>query len=263
MPIFDLEIFRMIKKTHSFGNPEKEEWLLKLADREASERQRVVSFPRQDSNIIQEIVKKIVEKQFMKHFEKHGANTEKLRKFVQENQWLDSILADTSDMQNSSLREHLLLTEQILSILLELREEHPFNKNLISWFNTKKIQQQLETRIKSIGKSKGRRLNIELLERMIDLIERKKSINITDLFRELSDFPKSSVSKKLKLIRSTGVISVKNNNISFKSKEPKNQNFGFDIEFLEIWNEERIALELGITVSEAFEVKNNMKNLND
>jgi len=259
MPISDLGIIKLIEKTHSFGNPEKEEWLLKLADRKASELQRVASFPRQDSNIIQEIVKKIVEKQFMKHFEKHGANTEKLRKFVQENQWLDLIPADTSDVQNSSLREHLLLTEQILSILLELREEHPFNKNLISWFNTKRIQEQLEARIKPIGEPKGRRLNIELLERMIEIIERIENLKITDLFKELSNFPKSSVSKELKLIKNTGVISVKQDTITFNSKKPKNQNCGFDNEFLKIWNEERIALELGITISEAFEFKNNMK----
>ena len=259
MPISDPEILRLVKKTHSFGNPEKEEWLVKLADRKASELQRVISFPKLDSNIFQETIRKIVEKEFIEHFKRHGLDTKKLRRFIERNQWLDLIPADTSDAENSSLREHLLLTEHILSTLLELREEHPFNKNLISWFNTKKIQEQLEIRIKPVGKPRGRGLNIRLLERMIDLIKRRKCLKITDLFKELSDFPKSSVSKKLKLIKNVDVVSIKGDNIIFNSEESKSQNLGLDNRFFKIWNEERIALEMGITVSEAFEIKNNVR----
>lgn len=84
--------------------------------------------------------------QLKTHFFRHELNVEKLREFIKNNNILESIPADNSDINQSSLRQHLLLTEQIFGLLLQL----PQPKNLNNWIETKKVQKFIRENLKPI-----------------------------------------------------------------------------------------------------------------
>ena len=121
---------------------------MNAADRLASDLQRnnVQSTDFEFIQLDEKLKQKLI-KQLKKHFSLH-ADVKRLRKFVERNRILESIPADKSDANKSTLRSHLLMTEDVLRLLLEI----PQPKNLAQWVKTKKVKRFVLERLKPIQK---------------------------------------------------------------------------------------------------------------
>ncbi len=139
----------MIEKTHTRGNPTKIEWLVNGADRLASKFERCTLVedgfrcPTWDKTLEEKLLKQI-----RTHFAQNKLDIDALRKFIEQNQILETFVADTFDVNKTTLRQHLLLTEQILGLLLQL----PQPKHLDKWIETVHVQKFLCENIKPIPK---------------------------------------------------------------------------------------------------------------
>ncbi|TAL47458.1 hypothetical protein EPN87_02860 [archaeon] len=144
---------------------------MNAADRLACELQRNdsqsvdFSFVQLDDNV----KKKLVE-QLRKHFLLHGMDVKELRKFVERNKLLESVVADKADVNGSSLREHLLMTHDVMGLLLEI----PQPKNLAQWVKTKKVEEFVSKRLEPMKKLNVKRITsdkIENTQRMRNAVE--------------------------------------------------------------------------------------------
>lgn len=84
--------------------------------------------------------------QLREHFALHGLDVGKLRKLIERSRLLESIPADKSDANRSTLRAHLLMTEDVLRLLLEI----PQPKSLAQWVKTRKVRRFVAERLKPI-----------------------------------------------------------------------------------------------------------------
>lgn len=172
------DIICAIDKTHSFGNLANEYWLLKIADRKASSIQRDNGI---DSNIDYNIdnkflksevpesllptVQRILYNQFREHFIINDFDLSSLRKFISGNQWLEIVRSDVNDCNETSLREHLLMTEQILNILIKYIEENP-TKNISDLQKSKSLDRYVKERIKEISKPDNK-IDLKTLSKLV------------------------------------------------------------------------------------------------
>lgn len=85
-------------------------------------------------------------KQLRTHFTQHRLDVKKLREFIETNRILETSVADNSDINKTTLRQHLLLTEQTLNLLLQL----PQPKHLDKWIETKTVQEFLRKNLEPI-----------------------------------------------------------------------------------------------------------------
>lgn len=174
------EIYRAIDKTHSFGNPIDDYWLLKIADRKACKFQRSngdddATYGTKNKckllkNEVPEsllpTIQRILHNQFREHFIINDFDLNNLRKFIYNNQWLDMIRADVNDHNESSLREHLLMTEQMLDLLIDYIKQNP-TKNFYDLQKSEKLQQYTEEKIKEIPKPNGNKVDLVNLSGLV------------------------------------------------------------------------------------------------
>lgn len=124
---------------------------MKAADQLAAELQRENILEKEflihteDKNLQQEFIK-----QLRLHFANNGLSVEKLKEFITSNEFLEIILADKNDANKSSLREHLLLTEQILNLQMKLFDTEKIPKRFDSWIKTEKLRKFLQENLKTI-----------------------------------------------------------------------------------------------------------------
>jgi hypothetical protein len=146
-----VDAFRLIGRSHTHGNPTKMEWLVKGADRLAAQIQRNDSDePTSPILTADRYLQRMLMADLRDHFAKNALNVNSLRFFIEGNQVLEIISADDRDTDRSSLRQHLLLTEQILNLLLALSTESPLPKHLDGWVKTKRVLTYVTNHIKPI-----------------------------------------------------------------------------------------------------------------
>ena len=131
----------MILLTHRRGNPTKLDWLVKAADRLAAERQRLSVEHTFEINPLNAANKRKFVLQLKQHFALSGLSVQKLKQFINDSKILDLVLSDNFDANHTTLRQHLLLTEAILSVLIKL----PMPKHLDKWIETKTVQKIIST----------------------------------------------------------------------------------------------------------------------
>jgi len=114
-------------------------------------------------------IQKRLFKQLQHHFGRHGTDLGSLRSFVARSKALEAVCADTNDITCTTLRQHLLLTEQILNLLLQL----PIPKRIDSWIRNKKLHEFLKNNLKPIRglPTPSPRLKIKVDQRLLNALE--------------------------------------------------------------------------------------------
>jgi CRISPR/Cas system-associated exonuclease Cas4 (RecB family) len=193
--VADGEIIRLIDKTHNLGNESGEEWLIKVADRKACEIQRLNfaddlienSITHSNSPTLYYVknlrsglseyvlpeIQKILYVKLREHLIINNLDVSELRKFIKNNHWLDAIKADVKDINDSSLREHLLLTEKILDLIIEFLGDHP-TTNYAKLLENKELEEFIQKNLETIKKPVGRPRDLRLLERLIDCVDKNE-----------------------------------------------------------------------------------------
>lgn len=144
-----VDAFKLIERSHSHGNPTKMEWLVKGADRLAAQIQRNDSDEASSPVLTADrYLQRMLMTDLRDHFAKNSLNVNSLRSFIARNQVLEIITADDRDVNRNSLRQHLLLTEQILNLLLTLSTEYRLPKRLDGWIQTKRVLTYVTSHIK-------------------------------------------------------------------------------------------------------------------
>jgi len=162
------EIISCLKRFHQRGNGKEYLYLVKYADQYSS-LQRVNS---EDYVIPQgryyDYLKRTFEKQLKRHFRYNYLDIEKLRRFIKNNQILEQIPSDVRDASKTSLREHLLLADQIFSLLVEAIELFPCSEFLWEWVRTDGVDGYLRKNIRRIPSITGRRKKFWRVKRGMD-----------------------------------------------------------------------------------------------
>ena len=107
-------------------------------------------------------------KQLKNHFWCFYLDVEKLRRFIENNQILEQVPSDVRDASNTSLREHLLLTDQVFCLLVKATELFSCPNHLYSWAKSKKVEDYLNKNLKRIPDLRGRKRNFFELKQRID-----------------------------------------------------------------------------------------------
>jgi len=179
------DIIKIIDKTHTLGNPDADYWLLKIADRKACELQRMGedvnglayytnADENGDKNLIKGVpeillpkIQSVLRKQLWEHFILNDANVKDLKNFVRKNKLLDVIKADVNDLNESSLREHLLLTEKILDLTIKFLGNNPV-KNFRTLQTSEKFDFYLRRNLKDALNTNGKKIDAGFLNDLID-----------------------------------------------------------------------------------------------
>ena len=165
---------RLIKRHHRKrdSNDEPNLYLLQLADRLASSQRAdggssAALIPALDYNYLR-LTEAYLLHDLSEYFLKFGTNYAAFRRFVQNCWWLELVKASTSDISNTSLREHLLLTDSIYQVYLEAADR--FGVDLAGRKAKDWLGYQL-SRIKVIaieGRPKDLMLRVEVLKLLED-----------------------------------------------------------------------------------------------
>ncbi len=168
--IADYEIINYLRKFHQRGNGRDYLYLVKYADQFSSGLQRVNS---EDFLIPQgryyDYLKRIFMKQLKTHFWYNYLNVDKLRRFIENNQILEQIPSDVRDVSKTSLREHLLLTDQVFCLLVKAVEVLPCSDCLYEWVRTKDVNDYLFKSIRRVPRLRGKRKDFWRLKRQLDI----------------------------------------------------------------------------------------------
>ena len=161
---------RLIKRHHRKrdSNDDPNLYLLQLADRLASASRAdggssTAFIPALDYNYLR-LTEAYLVHELSEYFLKFGDDYAAFRRFVWNCWWLELVKASTSDVSNTSLREHLLLTDSIYQIYLEAANRFGFE------LEGRKAKDWLRYRLSRIkvpaieGRPKDLRLRVEVLK---------------------------------------------------------------------------------------------------
>ena len=167
--IADYEIIDSLRKFHQKGNGKDYLYLVKYADQFSSEFQRVNT---EDFVIPQgryyDYLKRVFMKQLKTHFWYNYLDVDKLRRFIENNQILEQIPSDVRDASKTSLREHLLLTDQVFCLLVKAVEMFPCDDYLYEWVRTRDVNDYLFKNIRRAPGLRGKRKDFWRLRRQLD-----------------------------------------------------------------------------------------------
>ncbi|MBD3155100.1 MAG: hypothetical protein GF368_00405 [Candidatus Aenigmarchaeota archaeon] len=151
--IFDPVIIDYLQRFHKRGNGKDYLCLVKYADQFSSEIQRVNAedFVIPQGKYHRYLVGRF-DRELRSHFWTNKADLNKMRNFIAKNQILEEIPSDVRDSTRTSLREHSLLTEQILCLLIDAVELFPCPECLYEWVGLKQVNDYLVKNVKNIPK---------------------------------------------------------------------------------------------------------------
>ncbi len=138
------EIITSLEKFHKTGNGKPYLYLVKYSDQYASKIQRVNT---KDFIVPEGKYYDYLEKNFLRQLSYHvgdkGLKINSFRRFIEENQILEQIPSDVRDAKKTSLRKHLLLTDQVFCLLLKCVEKYPCPISLYSWVRSERVDEFL------------------------------------------------------------------------------------------------------------------------
>lgn len=168
--IKDWQLIDYLRKFHQRGNGKDYLHLVKYADQFSSTIQRVNT----DYFVVPygryyEYLQRTFLKQLKNHFWCFYLDVEKLRKFIENNQILEQVPSDVRDVSKTSLREHLLLTDQVFCLLVKATELFPCPSCLYEWVRSKYVNDYLFKNIKRVPMLRGKRRDFWKIERQLDV----------------------------------------------------------------------------------------------
>ena len=168
--INDWEIINYLQRFHQRGDGKDYLYLVKYADQFSSGFQRVNS---EDFIVPQGRYHEYLQRTFMKqlriHFRYSYLDVDKLRRFIENNQILEQIPSDVRDVSKTSLREHLLLTDQVFCLLVKATELFPCPACLYEWVRFKEVNDYLTKNIRRVPRLRGKKKDFWRLKRQLDI----------------------------------------------------------------------------------------------